>query len=428
MKLCLHIAFFMLFIIACMSCKHEQVTNAIILEHGYYFDGDTMQAFEELVIQEGKIAFVGKGKSDVTGKHINLQGRYVIPGLTDAHVHLAGSPTKPYVMIQPEYNAASSLRCGVTTVIDLFFEEGECKKFKIETNSWPGKYATVLLSGPILTAPEGHGTEYGVPTRTITSVDEAERITQEVIDNGVDVIKLVYEAYSGKHAIGKDMLQVIVKVAHANGVKVFAHVNVAKEAMDCIDADVDVLAHIPYDTLTIAHLKRIKESGILTIPTISVFKSFYEGHNAGYMSDSLLLKTAHPSYLSKFKKGELVSPIYYNYKQVALGARHNLKQLIKYKLPIAAGTDAGNYAVFYGYSLHDELYQYVLEGMPPAEALNSATSNIYSVLPEHKTGMIKEGYDADLVILDKNPLTDIRYTKSIFSVYHAGIEVNLQLQ
>jgi len=406
------------------GCDTAEITNVTILENGYYFNSEAMIPFAELVIAEGKIKAINKEHTKTQGNRINISGKYIVPGFTDAHVHLMGSPTKPYTMIPPAYNTTSSLFCGVTTVIDLFFDEYKCRTFKDSINSKPNRYATVLLSGPILTAPKGHGTEYGLATRTITSVQEAKQITNEVIDNGVDVIKLVYQAYSGKYAISKDMLEAIVATAHARNVKVFAHVNVAKEAMDCIDANVDVLAHIPQDTLTKEHINRIKQSGILTIPTLSVYTSVYEGYDAGYFSDSLLRQTANPSYLLKFPDGKAPDAPYPAYKQYSLNTKHNMRQLIKNKLPVAAGTDAGNFAVFCGYSLHEEIRQYVKLGMTPAEALNSATKTIYTVLPGIKTGVIQPGYDADLMILNKNPLEDINNTKNINTVYHKGVKVN----
>jgi len=406
------------------GCKEEPLQEGVtIFENGYYFNGDSMIAFKELAIQNTTIISISNKKSKTNAQRVDVSGKYIIPGLVDAHVHLAGSPSGIYTGVDPAYNAASSLRCGVTTVVDLFFEEARCKTFKETTKSYPGKYATVILSGPILTAPHGHGTEYGVETRTLVTKPETERITNEVIDNGADVIKLVYQAYSNKHAISKRILETIVTTAHKRGVKVFAHIDVTEEAMDCIDAGVDILAHIPGNHFTNEQLERMEQSRILTIPTFSVVKSFYMGHGVSFSSDSLLWQTAHPDHLSKIKHDVPVSALYFDTSR-AFVYWNNLKKLIEKKLPIVAGTDAGNYAVFYGYSLHNEIDYYVLAGMTPAEALNSATRNILALFPDRSIGKIEPGYNADLVILNKNPLVDIRNTKSIYSVYHKGIKVH----
>lgn len=390
-----------------------------MLEDGYYFDGFKMVPFKEFIIQSDTIVSINNKRSNYNCKRIALEGKYIIPGLVDAHIHLSGCPAIPYVNIPEKVNANSLLKCGVTTAVDLFFSEYECVRFKKLIDSLPNKYSTVLLSGPILTAPNGHGTEYGVETRTITNPIQAKKITNEVIDNGVDVIKLVYEAYSGKNAIDKEMLNVIVATAHNRDIKVFAHINVVQEAMDCINAKVDVLAHLPYDTLTPAHLDKIKSSGIIVIPTLSVIKSYYKGHNRDFTSDSLLWQTTAEEYLTKFKRNSGIEALHPN-PAFAQGYTTNLSLLIHKQIPILSGTDAGNYAVFFGYSLHDELYQYVAAGMTPAEAINTSSRNMKKLFPNWKSGILKSGYRADVVILNKNPLLNIRHTKTIFKVIHKG--------
>ena len=309
-------------------------------------------------------------------------------------------------------------------MIDLFYPEEGVQSIKTETGKSPGLYATLIMSGPILTAPGGHGTEYGVPTRTITTVAEAKKITTEVIDGGADVIKLVYEADASNYipSLTKEMVKAIVDVAHSRHKKVFAHID--RVAMDCAAVGVDVLAHMPCDLLTDKQLKKLKASGTIIIPTMTVMQSLSEGHDEQYMSAPLLWKTANPVYMEHFSRSALpkipmpeasLHKFYSEFKWA-----ENLKNSIKMNIPILAGTDAGNYAVFFGYSLHNELQAYTQAGMTNAAALCSATENIKLVFPGIKTGKIEAGYDADLVVLDADPLKDIRNTESINMVFHKG--------
>lgn len=344
--------------------------------------------------------------------------------MTDAHVHLAGSPAKHYTLAPHKENAKSSLRCGVTTVIDLFYPENECVRLRNYTARFPEKYSGVLVAGPIITAPGGHGTEYGVPTRTITSVLEARETTNEVIKSGVDVIKVVYEAHSNKKTITKEMLAAIVGEAHKKDKKVFVHINVAAEAMDCIDVNVDVLAHLPMDTFSEVQMSMLKQSGIVVIPTMSVMVSMFYGVNHDYLSGPLLWQTAHKSHLEQFDSLHVPAAPYVS-KRYSDNVWHNLRQCVQHNIPIVAGTDAGNFAVFYGYSLHWELLYYVQAGMSPATALNTATRSLTTLFPELKTGVVQPGYYADLVILNKNPLKDINNTRRVHSVYHKGLQVKM---
>ena len=152
---------------------------------------------------------------------------------------------------------------------------------------------------------------------------------------------------------------------------------------------------------------------------MSVVVSVFEGQGSAYFRDALLWRTAHKKYLVQFDSLLPPQPPYLSERH-SKNVWHNLRQCIKYKIPILAGTDAGNFAVFYGYSLHWELIYYVQAGMTIAAALNTATSNVQAVFPELKTGVIQPGYNADLVILNKNPLDDINNTRNIHSVYHRG--------
>ena len=409
------------------------VGDLTILENGVYFNGKIFVPFKEMILKDGKIFSIQSTESKTKGHRIPLNGKYVIPGLIDGHEHISGSPAKPYVFADPKLNANSNLNCGVTTLIDLFYVEDGVKAIKEETTKSPELYSSLIMSGPILTAPGGHGTEYGIPTRTITSVAAAKKITAEVLDGGADVIKLVYEADTSNYipSITKEMVSAIVAIAHSRNKKVFAHIDRAEQAMACVAAGVDILAHMPCDLLTDAQLKRLKASGTIIIPTISVFQSHYEGHDATYLSDPLLWKTANPVYMEQFSRAALPKPsvpeswLHKYYPEFKW--RENLEHCIKMNIPILAGTDAGNYAVFFGYSLHNELLTYTQAGMNNAQALCTATENIGLVFPKMMIGKIEAGYDADLVVLNDDPLKDIRNTESINMVFHEGAIANMIL-
>ncbi len=411
---------FLAVILSFTACS--QKGQDLILEDGSYFDGKKFIPFKELQIKGDQILAISEKKSQLERNRISVKGKFIIPGLIDAHTHISGSPVYPYVSVEPLDNANSSLNCGITTNIDLFYPEEMVKSFENDVNASPQKYSSMLMSGPILTAPGGHGTEYGVPTRTISSVAEAEKITEEVAaKKEIDVIKLVYQAYTNKNTLTKEMVKKIVEVAHRHHKKVFAHIDDAKEAIDCIEAGVDALAHIPYNLMTDAEIAQLKKSGVIVIPTLTVYQSMMEGNSASYMSDSLLWKTAHPDFLASFdKKATDKIPGMDKFFKEKQAYRDNLRNMIKNGIPILAGTDAGNYAVFYGYSLHNEILQYVKEGMTTVEALCSATENISKLLPEMKIGKISPNYNADMVVLNANPIDNIENTKQINFVLHKG--------
>ena len=115
--------------VSSMSCAGG-TTNTTILEDGSYFNGTSFIPFKELVIQDGKIIAINSKHTQTKGQRIGVAGKYVMPGLIDAHVHLGGAPLGSEHWKDAVHNANSLLNCGVTTFIDLFYEESKCKELK----------------------------------------------------------------------------------------------------------------------------------------------------------------------------------------------------------------------------------------------------------------------------------------------------------
>jgi imidazolonepropionase-like amidohydrolase len=105
-------------------------------------------------------------------------------------------------------------------------------------------------------------------------------------------------------------------------------------------------------------------------------------------------------------------------------ARANLLRAWKAGVPLAMGTDSGNPLVFPGASMHRELQLWVEAGIPKDVALQAATVNAAKLLREEKRiGAIRKGYDADLLMVDGNPLEDITATQRISLVVFQGERV-----
>jgi imidazolonepropionase-like amidohydrolase len=260
-----------------------------------------------------------------------------------------------------------------------------------------------------------------VATPEVTSVAEIEDAVNKVIDAGADVVKLVYEGHSGKNSISKELLKHAIETAHKRKKKVFVHINKTAEAVDCADAGADVLAHLPRDSMSREALSTLKRSGIIIIPTIMVAQAHLQGFDAAYISDELLKRTISPLYASCFSDSGVTawsadSSSFQTYLA-------NLQACIKWQIPIIAGTDAGNYAVFYGPALFDEIAHYVQAGLSVPAALRTCTENLSLVLPEAKIGKISPGYYADLLAVEGSPFADIVNCRQTSLVVHRGIIV-----
>ena len=106
-------------------------------------------------------------------------------------------------------------------------------------------------------------------------------------------------------------------------------------------------------------------------------------------------------------------------------ARQNLAAAREAGVPLAAGSDAGNLLIFHGAAVHEELRLWVDAGIPAQLVLQAATSNSARLLGVgNRLGLIKAGYDADLLLVDGNPLEDIATTEQISMVMFKGERVN----
>ena len=101
-----------------------------------------------------------------------------------------------------------------------------------------------------------------------------------------------------------------------------------------------------------------------------------------------------------------------------------VKRLYDAGVPILAGTDPPNFQINYGTDLHQELALFVEAGLPELEALKGATSSIARAFSLKNQGFIKEGYTANMVLIDGNPLQDIKTISKINTVWKAGKKVS----
>jgi imidazolonepropionase-like amidohydrolase len=217
------------------------------------------------------------------------------------------------------------------------------------------------------------------------------------------------------------------------------HIVYLKDAKTAIAGGVDVIAHsvrdLDIDAATIADIKR---RNIALVPTLVRDRSVFIYENLpDFFKDPFFLR-GMPTY--KHEVDVLSDPatqqryrtnagIQASKPQLAQGIK-NLKPLIDAGIPIAMGSDSGsipdrNLGRWIGYNEHAELEMMVQAGMTPMQALMSATSTAARVMKIDGAGSLQTGKWADLVVLNANPLMDIKNTRQIDSVYIGGRKVNM---
>jgi len=148
-----------------------------------------------ILVSDGVIVAVESAlPSDFAGMRVDLEGRWVIPGLVDMHTHSFGNGGPgggPPQMMGAGGVARVALYAGVVAFLDLFSPEDQILQFRDSQRAELEVGAAVFAAGPCLTATSGHCSEYGVPTRIVDSPEDAAREIDALALKKPDVVKLV---------------------------------------------------------------------------------------------------------------------------------------------------------------------------------------------------------------------------------------------
>lgn len=249
---------------------------------------------------------------------------------------------------------------------------------------------------------------------------------------GVDAIKIIIEdgppPWHPKPRLTDEQIRAIVTAAHARSLPVFAHVSAADHLRIALDAKVDGIMHSPVDPLTDELVQQMAEQRVSFVATFALYDGFVTWARKERESDPYALAGVEPSAIESLTAPPFLEAAAEN-EVGALAyianASNSLRRAADAGVPIALGTDVANPFVFPGYSVHEELAWMVKAGLSPAQALHAATLGGAAFLRRSdQIGRIAQGYEADLVILSRNPLTEIENSRSLVAVISDGVVVD----
>ena len=354
-----------------------------------------------LVVRGEQIVAVGSSR-DVRvprGTHvIDGRGLTVLPGLIDCHVHLClgGEPdvvatvateSPAFTLLKAARFSRQTLAAGFTTVRDLGFRDHAIFSLKqaVESGLLPGP--RILGAGLAICMPGGHARFIGREVAGITAVTAAVR---DQVAAGAEVIKLI--ASGGVLTPGtspddaqltEEELTAAVKEAQRTGCRVAAHAHGATGMKNAVRAGVHSIEH---GTLMDEEAGTLmKQRGVFVVPTLSALATTATCGSGCGIPESAVTKAK-----SMVKRHE-----------------KSFRQAHNCGIPIALGTDAGTPFNYHGENAQ-ELERMVALGMSPMEAIVAATSAAARLLGiEHSVGTLTAGKQADLVIVEGNPLEKI---------------------
>ena len=396
-------------------------SGAVVLTGARVIDGTGRAPVENatVVISNGRIEAVGAPsavKAPAGAARINLSGKTIIPGMINAHAHLnadrSGRPARDRLLGQLRVYADY----GVTTVVALGTDDiQDAVKLRDEQESGPLDRARVYAAATSI--------------RDIGTAEEVRSRVDRYADLKVDIIK--FHIFGRPTDMTPAVYGALIDEAHKRGLRTAAHLFYLKDARGLLAAGVDVIAHGVRDLdVDEALIAAIKQRNVGYIPTLTrdlaqfVYETrpaffdepFFTRHIDVYRGE--MTQLLDPAQQEKTKANKEAQAT----KAALQQGSRNLKTLSDAGVTIALGTDSGtNLGQWQGYFEHTELEMMVKAGLTPMQALVAATSGAARVMKlDTKVGTLQPGKMADLVVLNADPLVDIRNTRRLDSVWIAG--------
>ena len=415
-------------------------------------DGKVIESGSVLV-KDGKIqdVFEGAGPDpkQLNAEVLEAAGKTILPGLIDVHVHVVapgGSVDETYRPSRESFERtlAAYLYCGVTAVKSVGDPEDIALKARERVNTGQRLGAEFFMTGPLFTAEGGHGTEYfrGLPenlraaaqgsfARTPKSAAEAKLQVDALKKDGVDGIKAVLQPSMPGFAFNRldlGVLQAIADESRAQSLPLTVHTGEAKDVADALDVGTNGIEHGSLrDRIPTELFGRMVKQGVFYDPTMSTFEGLeqFSQRKSDTFNRSLVQQSTPKAMLAATRKMLETAPVSAPFETNRAAATANLLDAYKSGVRLVTGSDAGNPMVLHGPTVQREMELWVEAGIPPAVALQAATGNAALFLrAQNRIGMIRKGLDATMVLVDGNPLQDIRVMEAIASVMFKGERVD----
>lgn len=415
-----------------------------------------------VAISDGKITDINKFSRiqvSPTDSVIDGTGKYLMPGMIDSHIHFfqsGGLYTRPDAMdlrdVVPYENEIQFakdnvndyfqryLRNGITTVIDV---GGPLWNYKVRDSIAQNTIApNVLATGPLFSMVDRHQLDKGdPPIIKVTSKEDVLELFNKQLPYRPDFIKVWYIVNEESPAEKTfPLIEYLGQLCQQNDLKLAVHATQLATAKLAVKAGTSILVHSIDDAvIPKSFIKELKDKKVTYIPTLKVtdgYATTFTGKIDHQMQD---LRWANPKVYgslsdpNKMDESQMPPrlkswygndlPPFINTMDSIM--RVNLSNLSKAGVNISTGTDAGNIG-----TMHASSYMAELLAMKKADLTNWQVIAYSTINPARgfgvsdKQGSIKMGKQADLLLLNKNPIEDIRNVNAISLVIKSGQLLN----
>lgn len=383
------------------------------------FDGDGVAGPVDVYVPDARIGAVGPALVVPAGTaECDGEGRTLLPGLIDAHTH-----------VQNATSLAEALIMGVTTELDMFSE--------LDSTMVPLRrsgvadtaraLADLRSAGILVTAPNGHGTEYGFAIPTLASPADADTFVAARIAEGSDYIKIVDDdgtewGWPPHPTLDSATVAAAVAAAHRHGKLAIVHIGSAAGARVALAAGADGIGHVFADSAPDSTFGRfVAQRGAFVITTLTplVRLAGNDSNARRFLRDSAVARRLDGGQRTSLAMSfNVTNPAHMN------DADAVVRQLRDADVRVLAGTDASVPGTAHGVSLHAEMWNLVHAGLTPVAALRAATSAPADAFRLADRGRVRAGGRADLLLVRGDPTADIHATLDIVQVWKRGVGVD----
>ena len=411
-------------------------TNArLIIGDGSVIERGSIRVEGASIVAIGESDDLSAGASATT---VDLLGKTVIPALIDGHAHLGYQGRTSWgAENYSQENLIDNLEQYAYYGFGAVFSAGSdapglVKTLQTRLAAGEINAARILIAAGMAPPDQGPNDQFlthalaveqATGTRILWGLEspqQARVVVREIAAQGTRFIKLWVDDRGGsQQKLTPALYRAVTEEANALGLRVFVHQQFAEDMPDLIAAGAHGFLHGRIGrSLDEAIAVQLKEANVFVVPNLGLGELRREAIGADVFLGQILSSDLRAGLLPGAGQRTLQPT-----RDATLEAEQqgSFRALIAAGVDVVLGTDAGAVPDHpFGYSGHRELEIFVRLGMSPLQAITAATHTAALHLQLNDMGLLQPGYSADFVILDENPLQDIRNTRRISAVYLQG--------
>ncbi len=403
-------------LVFCLTSAFSQPRLPIVFEDATVIDSwNTVPITNCFVVIEGnKISYIGKRFEVVIPENalkFNMKGKYIIPGLID---------------VESQFRTSEELRqllsWGVTSVNCSFESIEEAWQFSHQTKPDTALSPEVFFTAPVFGLLNIISGQYSINNLIPENPDSARSVVRRLQSQKISRFKI---CYNYRQPLNSTIVIALVDEARKVGISTSVQVVSAEGAQTALDAGATMLVGGVYDErLGSSIIDNMIQRNTYYVSTLTRYEAIVGGQTffQHIISDSLFQLSLPQSALQSLTFPDI--PREYRIISPGFTSEHlkilydNSGAIVKNYIPVPMGTDV---PFLPGISAHVELENMVKAGLTPMQAIVSATAISSECLGQRKNvGFLFVNYQADMLVLEKNPIEDIRNTRSISMVIKKG--------